>query len=146
MAAAGVDKDGKSKGQKDQPETPSGKTGKAAANKRKRTTKAAHTPTKAADSNDDYEEEDVGNGSPSQPKKARRGAAATPGGGRKEKAVKSEIVIEPIFDANEEQRMLQLQLSDNNGVSIEDEDVGVDAMIKAEEQGGAQMLMGPDEI
>ncbi|KAK8001174.1 hypothetical protein PG991_013396 [Apiospora marii] len=146
MAAAGVDKDGKSKGQQDQPETPAGKTGKAgkaaASSKRKRTTTKkvapAPAPTAAADSNDDYEDEDAASGSPTPapPKKARRGAAATtPGGGRSKKTVKTEeIAMEPIFDEEEEQRMQQLKLSDPNGAGFEDDAVGVDAMIKAEEQ------------
>ncbi|KAK8113059.1 hypothetical protein PG984_013585 [Apiospora sp. TS-2023a] len=153
MAAAGVDKDGNSKGQQDQPETPSGKAskaskaGKPAATKRKRT-KTVLTPTKAVDSNgDDEDEEDAGDGSPVPPKKVRRGAATTPGGGRKKKAIKTEeTVIEPIFDAGEEQQMQQLNLSDINGGSIEDEVIGVDAMIKAEEQHNAQMSNAFEEI
>ncbi|KAK7963881.1 hypothetical protein PG996_008431 [Apiospora saccharicola] len=149
MAAAGVDKDGNSKGQQDQPETPSGKaskTGKPAATKRKRT-KAVPTPTKTVDSGDEEEEVDVGDGSPVPPKKVRRGAATTPGGGRKKKAINTEeTVIEPIFDAGEEQQMQQLKLFDTNSGSIEDEVVGVDAMIKAEEQHNAQMSNAFDEV
>lgn len=153
MAAAGVDKDGKSKGQKDLPETPTGKaskTGTAASSKRKRaTTKTAPAPAPAAaaDSNDNCEDDEVGTGSPLPPKKVRRGAAATPGGGRKKKAVMTEeTVIEPIFDDGEEQRMQQLKLSDTNGVGNEDDAFGVDAIIKAEEQRDAQMPMTYDEI
>ncbi|KAK8036233.1 hypothetical protein PG993_008847 [Apiospora rasikravindrae] len=162
MAAAGVDKDGKSV-----PETPAGKTTKAAsagsastATKRKRAAKkTAPVAAAAADSNDDYEADadadgddttnGAGDGSPVHPKKKSRAAAAgggggsgpaVRGGGRKKKAPKSEeIIMEPIFDEGEE-------LAGGHGTSLEDDIVGVDAMVKAEEAHGVEMPMAIDEV
>ncbi|KAK8054595.1 hypothetical protein PG994_009662 [Apiospora phragmitis] len=159
MAAAGVDKDGKSKGQ-ELPETPTGKaTSKTAAasapstaTKRKRATRVAATPVAAADSNADYEDEDgddagngggIGNGSPAPPKKPRRTAAAAGKGRRKKKAIMSEeIIIEPVFDEGEEQRMQKLRLADE--MRHEGEVAGVNAMVKAEEHDAQMMAL--DEV
>ncbi|KAK8062872.1 hypothetical protein PG997_014969 [Apiospora hydei] len=181
LAAAGVDKDGKTK---DQPETPKNKATAAkgaakgtasTATKRKRATKkTAAAPVipvaaaaAAADSNDDYEGDAhddaaiaangaAGDGSPVHPKKKSRTAAggasagAASGSRKKKAAPKSEeIIMEPVYDEDEEQQIQQLNLAGGHGTSsLEDDIVGVDAMIKAEEEhvGAGEMPMAVDEV